>query len=99
MNLKKYMLIDWSSSADILEAGQPHRRGERVLMFNLSTDQVIVIDVFDRLSYPVLRSTAEITTALNDKSAHILHEDPFSNLLIPEEKINKKHKQYRDTAW
>src|SRR5947209_10412206 len=99
MNLKKYMLIAWQSSVGVEDADSPSRTVERVLWFNLPSDVVIVIDISDPHAFPVLRTSTALISALNDKSAFVLQDDPFSKLLIPEKKIDEKHKHYRDQAW
>lgn len=99
MNIKKYMLIAWQSPAGVEDTDQSGRRVERVLWLNPSSDVAIVIDIFDPHAFPIMRTLTALTSSLNNKSAFIQHDDPFSKLLVPEEKIDVKHKRDRDQAW
>jgi hypothetical protein len=82
---------------------------ERVLNHDQSTQEVILINIFDvdsfpdlildSKAFPILRSLDQIKDAHEDGSLIILKNDPFAHLLRPEDKIKPRHREHRDNAW
>jgi hypothetical protein len=72
---------------------------ERVLDFDISTDEVVVINIFDSKAFPVLRSYRLIEDSYHGGALIILEKDPFPEVMIAEDEISPKHRKYRDTAW
>lgn len=99
MDIRLYTLIQWQDLADDGALNEDYPPIERVLSFDISTDEVIVINVFDKYAFPFLRSYHQITGALEAKDLVVRRDDPFANLVLPEDKIRPEHKEYRDAAW
>jgi len=93
------MLIQWQDlpGEDIHAEDCPPI--ERILAFDISTDEVIVINIFDKNAFPILRSYQQIIQAYQSKALSIRQDDPFAKLAIPEDKIKSKHRKDRDAAW
>jgi hypothetical protein len=90
------MLLEWAP-ADGDESESP--LVERVLDFDVATDEVIVINIFDRGAFPRLRSYRLIEESYLAGALVILRRDPFAELMMPEETISPAHRKHRDEAW
>jgi hypothetical protein len=93
------MLLKWHD----LPSQETHEEDcppvERILTFDISTDEVVTINIFRKDAFPLLRSYQQILQAHKTKALSICEEDPFAKLAIPEDKIKHKHREYRDAAW
>ncbi len=96
LNLVPNMLLEWSPTQGV-NGDEPVI--ERLLDFDLDTGEVVVINILDRCAYPALRSYEELLQAHRAGAVAVFENDPFSRLLIPEEKTSAKHKQRREMAW
>src|SRR5437016_4946802 len=96
MHLMTNMLLEWAPM-DNDRADLPSV--ERVLDFDIATDEVVVINIFDRQAFPCLRSYELILQAHRAETLTILENDPFAKMMIPEDKISIKHRQHRDAAY
>jgi hypothetical protein len=90
------MLLEWAP-ADRNESESP--LVERVLDFDVATDEVIVISIFDHGAFPRLRSYRLIEESYLAGALVILQKDPFAELMMPEETISPAHRKHRDEAW
>jgi len=72
---------------------------ERVLDCDLTTDEVVVIDILNPHVFPSLRSYEAIQQAHRGGAVVVRENDPFERLSIPEEKLSLKQRQRRDAAW
>src|SRR5437868_10909449 len=99
MDIRLNMLIQWQDLSGDLIHDQDYPPVERILGFDISTDEVIVINIFDKHAFPFLRSCREILQAYKTKVLCIREDDPFARFVVPEDKIKRKHKEYRDAAW
>src|SRR6202521_2361868 len=96
MDLQSNMLFEWVPT-DVNTSGPP--LVERVLDFDESTDEVVAINIFDEGAFPVLRSYRLNEDSHKARASIILERDPFARVMIAENKINPKHRKFRDTAW
>src|SRR6202521_6223938 len=96
MDLQSNSLFEWVPT-DVNPSGPP--LVERVLDFDKSTDEVVAINIFDEGAFPVLRSYRLIEDSHKAGALIILERDPFARVMIAENKINPKHRKFRDTAW
>lgn len=96
MDLFSNMLLEWVPT-DGDESEFP--LVERVLDFDISTDEVVVINTFNKHAFPVLRSYRLIEDSFHAGALVVLKKDPFSQVTIAEDKISPKHRKYRDAAW
>ncbi len=99
MDIRLNMLIQWQDlpGEDIHDKDCPPV--ERILAFDISTDEVIVINIFDKHAFPILRSYQQILQAHQTKALSVREDDPFAKIAVPEEKIKLKYKKDRDDAW
>jgi hypothetical protein len=96
LNLLENMLLEWNP----IEGKDGDRPIiERVLDFDLATDEVIVIDILDPHAFPSVRSYEGIQQAYQGSAVAVRDNDPFAQLLVPEEKLSLKERQRRDAAW
>ena len=96
LNLLPNMLLEWNP----IEGKNGNKPViERVLDFDLTTDEVVMIDILDPHAFPALRSYGAIQQAYQGSAVVVRENDPFAQLLIPEEKISLKQRQRRDAAW
>jgi len=72
---------------------------ERVLDFDILTDEVVVINILDRRAFPTLRSYKAIQRSYDDGECTVCTHDPFEKLNIPEEAISEKQRRMRDDVW
>src|SRR5215831_57193 len=72
---------------------------ERVLDFDIRTDEVVVINILDRRAFPTLRSYRAVQQSYEDGECTVCTHDPFEKLNIPEEDISEKQRQMRDDIW
>jgi putative transposase len=96
MHLMTNMLLEWAPM-DNDRADLP--LVERVLDFDIATDEVVVINIFHPKAFPCLRSYELILQAHRAEALKILEHDPFAKMMIPEEKIIIKHRRHRDAAY
>ncbi len=96
MDLRSNMLLEWAPTNGN-ESEFP--LVERVLDFDVSTDEVVVINIFDRRAFPVLRSYRLIEDSFRAGALVVLEKDPFEELMIPEETFTPAQRKYRDDAW
>src|SRR6266850_1018067 len=96
MQLMTNMLLEWAPM-DNDRADLPSV--ERVLDFDIATDEVVVINIFDPKAFPCLRSYELILQAHRTETLKILEHDPFAKMMIPEKTISIKHRQHRDDAY
>ena len=99
MDIRLHMLIEWQAPPDKNTQDKEAVSVERILAFDITTDEVIVINIFDKGAFPILRSYQQILQAYKTKALSILEKDPFASISLPEDKIKPKHKEYRDAAW
>jgi hypothetical protein len=96
MQLRSNMLLAWQDSKGT-ESNSPLI--ERVLAFDMLTDEVIVIDVCDQHTFPRLRSGRFIEDEYQAGALTIVENDPFTHIMIAEDKIKPSHRRHRDAAW
>jgi putative transposase len=96
VDLMSNMLLEWAPTKEN-DPGTP--LVERVLDFDISTDEVVVINIFDPKAFPVLRSYRLIEDSYHGGALVILDKDPFREVMIAENDISPKHRKYRDDAW
>jgi hypothetical protein len=72
---------------------------ERVLDFDLGTDEVVVINILDKRAFPTLRSYKAIQRSYDQGECTVCTHDPFEKLNIPEEDISEKQREIRDEIW
>jgi putative transposase len=96
LNLLQNMLLEWTP-IEGKNGDKPII--ERVLDFDLATDEVVVIDILDPHAFPALRSNEAIQQAYRGGAVAVRENDPFAQLSIPEEKLSLKQRQQRDAAW
>src|SRR6266568_435717 len=94
--LRRNMLFEWVSTGNGQEE-QPDL--ERILDFDIDTEEVIVIKVLDDHAFPFLRSCTEIQQAYEGRVIRVCTADPFAKLAQPEEVLKPKHKRWRDRVW
>jgi hypothetical protein len=96
LNLLQNMLLEWNP----IEGENGDKPViERVLDFDLTTGEVVVIDILDPHAFPALRSYEGIQQAHRGSAVAVRENDPFAQLLIPEEKLSLRQRQGRDAAW
>jgi putative transposase len=96
LNLLLNMLLEWNP----IEGKNGDKPViERVLDFDLITDEVVVIDILNPYAFPALRSNEVIQQAHRGDAVAVRENDPFAQLSIPEEKLSLKQIQQRDAAW
>ncbi|MEJ1934743.1 transposase family protein, partial [Nostoc sp. NIES-2111] len=71
----------------------------RLLFIDPSGTDVFTIDIKDNRAFPVLQKVKEIESALLEKKAFILDNDPYAYLFRCEESIPESHRNFRDQAW
>jgi putative transposase len=99
MNLIVNMLIDWQELQRSRNGKAEYSKVERILWINPSMTELIIINIYDPVSNPCCQSYEEVEQAVISKEAVIVENDPYSEFLIPEDKISEKHRNYRDTVW
>lgn len=75
------------------------QKTERVLDIDVGTDTVFVIRIDRRKALPEEFKLSQIEAGIAARTIQILTVDPFAHLLIPEDKIDKSHRERRDAAW
>jgi putative transposase len=99
MNLLLHMLLRWEIPDEHTSGNDNQPLIERLLGFDILTDEAVVINIFDSHALPFLRSCQQILQARRDNILHLPEIDPFSRLMLPEEKLSLKQRKHRDTAW
>lgn len=97
MQILPNMLIEWHPAIGESEPAFPVV--ERVLNFDLDTDEVILINIFDEKAFPILRSYRFLLQSYAADALAILEKDPFADLMVPEEELSEAQQKYRDAAW
>jgi hypothetical protein len=72
---------------------------ERVLDFDIASDEVVVISILDHRAFPTLRSYKAIQQSFDNGECTVCTQDPFEKLNIPEGDISEKQRQMRDDIW
>lgn len=99
MDIRLHMIIQWQELPGDRNHDKDYPPIERILDFDISTDEVIVINIFDKHAFPFLRSYNQLIQSHKNGTLALREDDPFAAVVVPEGKIKSKHKEYRDAAW
>jgi putative transposase len=101
MRLYDNMLIEWRGLPNTEGSDAQHLGSivERVLNYDLATQEVILINILDSKAFPILRTLDQINEGHKNGSLIVLETDPFTHLIRPEDRIKLRHREDRDRAW
>jgi putative transposase len=100
MELYLNMLIEWQNLlSENSDLSKDDLLTERIIFIDESSNELVVIDIFDPKAFPFLRRCNEIKEAILSKNAKILEKDPFDYILRPEGSFSESSKKTRDEAW
>ncbi|EST51581.1 DNA-binding protein [Brevibacillus panacihumi W25] len=72
---------------------------ERVLWMNREKDAVITISIIDKKALPVRKILSELEQEIEEGKVLKLEFEPYSQYMVPEEKLTTNELKVRDNAW
>jgi len=97
MNLLVNSIIEWSNYKENEDTEINKVPIVERVLYN-DSKLVVTINIFTKSGLPVIRRFDELGSFLNN-DFRVLQEDPYSNLLVPEDLIPEKSRSSRNKAW